>query len=59
MDQYQQFIHKSRYARWLSDAGRRENWSETVHRYVDFWVDRGQLDDVTAAELYTAILCAV
>jgi len=55
MDQYQQFIHKSRYARWLSDAGRRENWSETVHRYVDFWVDRGQLDDVTAAELYTAI----
>ena len=27
---YQQFIHKSRYARWLDDEQRRENWSETV-----------------------------
>ena len=33
---YQQFIHKSRYARWLDDSQRRENWSETVERYVDF-----------------------
>ena len=33
---YQQFIHKSRYARWLDDEGRRENWHETVERYVSF-----------------------
>ena len=33
---YQQFIHKSRYARWLDDEGRRENWDETVDRYVGF-----------------------
>ena len=33
---YQEFIHKSRYARWLEDKGRRENWGETVTRYVDF-----------------------
>ena len=33
---YQQFIHKSRYARWLDDIGRREEWHETVSRYMDF-----------------------
>ena len=31
---YQEFIHLSRYARWLGD--RRETWSETVGRYFDF-----------------------
>ena len=31
---YQEFIHLSRYARWLGD--RRETWSETVERYFDF-----------------------
>jgi ribonucleoside-triphosphate reductase (thioredoxin) len=34
MDQYQSFIHKSRYARWIPEHGRRETWSETVFRYV-------------------------
>ena len=34
MDQYQQFIHKSRYARWLPEEGSRETWAETVFRYV-------------------------
>jgi ribonucleoside-diphosphate reductase alpha chain len=43
MEQYQQFIHKSRYARWLPEEGRRETWEETVTRYVDFFKDRGQL----------------
>ena len=32
---YQAFIHTSRYARWLEDEGRRENWSETVNRYIE------------------------
>ena len=31
---YQEFIHLSRYARWLGD--RRETWSETVDRYFNF-----------------------
>ena len=35
---YQQFIHKSRYARWLEDKQRREDWSETVDRYLKFMV---------------------
>lgn len=36
MDLYQQYIHKSRYARWDYDKKRRENWDETVMRYVSF-----------------------
>ncbi len=36
---YQEFIHKSRYARWMEDEGRRENWGETVSRYVNFMAD--------------------
>ncbi len=55
MDQYQQFIHKSRYARWLPEQKRRETWAETVNRYVAFWVDRGQIDQKTSAELFDAI----
>ena len=35
---YQQFIHKSRYARWLETEQRRENWDETVDRYLKFMV---------------------
>ena len=34
---YQQFIHKSRYARWLPEEKRREEWHETVGRYFDFF----------------------
>lgn len=37
MDQYQNFIHKSRYARYLDKENRRETWEETVDRYVDYW----------------------
>jgi ribonucleoside-triphosphate reductase len=33
---YQEFIYKSRYARWDEENGRRENWDETVTRYLDF-----------------------
>jgi len=35
MTPYMQFIAKSRYARWLEDEKRREDWKETVQRYVD------------------------
>ena len=55
MDQYQQFIHKSRYARWLPEQKRRERWDETVNRYVDFWKDRGQIDEKTALKLFNSI----
>ena len=36
---YEQFIHLSRYARWLPEKNRRESWDETVARYFDFFVD--------------------
>jgi hypothetical protein len=32
--EYQTFIALSRYARWLPDHKRRENWGETVERYM-------------------------
>lgn len=34
---FQQFIHKSKYARWIPELNRRENWPETVARYFDFF----------------------
>lgn len=40
MDQYQEYIHKSRYARYLPELGRRESWEETVDRYISFWLNR-------------------
>ena len=54
MDQYQQYIHKSRYARYLDEEQRRETWNETVLRYVDFWKDK--LTTEEQGEIYTAIL---
>lgn len=37
MSLYSQFIHQSRYARWLPEQSRRETWQETVKRYFDFF----------------------
>jgi ribonucleoside-triphosphate reductase len=34
---YQQYIHLSRYSRWLHDENRRETWEETVSRYFNFF----------------------
>ena len=35
----QEFIHLSRYSRWLPDKERRETWDETVARYFDFFTE--------------------
>ena len=37
--EYQQFIHTSRYARFIDEEKRRETWPETVSRYVSFVTD--------------------
>jgi len=39
LNTYSQFIAKSRYARYLEDQQRREDWSESVQRYMDFMVN--------------------
>ncbi len=36
-DTYRQYIHQSRYARWLPNESRRETWEETVDRYFAFF----------------------
>jgi ribonucleoside-triphosphate reductase len=51
---FKTYIHKSRYARWLSDKGRRETWEETVTRYCDFWKERYP-DIFPYDEVYKAI----
>lgn len=36
MGSYEEFIHKSRYARFIDEKQRRESWPETINRYLDF-----------------------
>ena len=52
---YQHFIATSRYARWIDEEGRRETWSETVSRYVDYMAERTGLDTDTTEEIWDAI----
>jgi len=56
LDQYQSYIHKSRYARWLEDENRRETWEETVKRYIDYFRVSCNLDDRVVDDLYCSIL---
>jgi len=58
---YQDFIHLSRYSRWLEDAKRRESWEETVDRYFRFFdehfAERGvKIPKTTRDDLRNAIL---
>lgn len=55
----QQFIHLSRYSRWIPEENRRETWTETVGRYFDFFqkhLGRDKLDDATRSRLEDAVL---
>jgi ribonucleoside-triphosphate reductase len=40
--QYQEYIHLSRYSRWLPEQKRREEWHETVSRYFNFFEEHLQ-----------------
>ena len=66
MDQYQQYIHKSRYARYLDGEQRRETWDETIDRYLQFFIDREQINNneaqvlkksITAQEVMPSMRC--
>lgn len=37
---YEEYIHASRYARYLPEKGRRETWDETVERFHQFFSQR-------------------
>ena len=59
---YQEFIHLSRYSRWLENENRRETWEETVNRYFKFFDGhlkqntKCKLDKETREELRQAVL---
>lgn len=50
----QEYIHKSRYARWREQNQRRETWPETVQRYVDYF--NNKFPFYPRQEIYDAIL---
>ena len=53
---YQSFIHTSRYSRWLPEENRRENWGETVSRYLENVVVPVSRDEQVVDDLEEAIL---
>ena len=59
---YQEFIHLSRYSRWIPKEGRRETWRETVTRYFDFFQEhlkqscKYNLDKSLREELEEAVI---
>jgi ribonucleoside-triphosphate reductase (thioredoxin) len=59
---YQEFIHLSRYSRWLPENDRRETWDETVGRYFDFFTEhlsdlhQYKIEDSLRKELEDAVL---
>lgn len=56
MSMYSQFIHTTRYARWLHDEQRRESWDETVTRYTDYMFKKvAVVDPKLKQEVYDAI----
>lgn len=54
-DYYSEFIYKSRYARWVEEENRRENWDETVTRYMNFMSSRVTISKELYDELWNGI----
>lgn len=52
--QLQEYVHKSRYARWLDKEQRRETWEETVFRYIDYFCNK--FSYYPSKDIYEAIL---
>jgi ribonucleoside-diphosphate reductase alpha chain len=42
LEAYKNYIHLSKYARWIDTKKRRENWDETINRFIDFFYERFQ-----------------
>ena len=57
--QLQEYVHKSRYARWLDAEQRRETWPETVQRYVNYFANKFPFypkEDIYAAIVATKVM---
>jgi group I intron endonuclease len=50
----QDYVHKSRYAKWRPDLQRREHWPETVRRYVEYFASK--FPHYPTERIYQAIL---
>jgi len=61
-DPYRNFIHVSRYSRWMEESGRRETWVETTDRYIKFMKNHlvsnygYSKDDIKFAQVREAVL---
>lgn len=51
---YQEIIYKTRYARWLENENRREDWGETVNRLVRYY-EKVHGDKEVSGQLFDAI----
>ncbi len=58
---YETYIAKSRYARYLDSQNRRENWSETVDRYMKFMAEHLKENNsyTIPTELYKELQAAI
>jgi ribonucleoside-diphosphate reductase alpha chain len=57
MNDYQVYIHQSRYARYSEEKGRRETWPETIQRLIDFYVTKfPEHKNVLQRDIYNAIV---
>lgn len=50
----QEYVHKSRYARWIDSKQRRETWEETVQRYVDYFANK--YEGYPSQDIYNSIV---
>jgi ribonucleoside-diphosphate reductase alpha chain len=53
---YRNFIHTSRYARWIDEENRRETWPETISRYITNVVVPKLRDEVLLTDIEEALL---
>ena len=60
-NQFQEFIFKSRYAKWKQDEKRREDWEETVTRLVEYYKSQvsGAIDVDKHAGIFREIYDAI
>ena len=61
MNDYQNIIAMSRYARWIEEKGRRETWQETVTRLLNYYRDflKDKHNFTLPKEVYTDLYVAI